>query len=293
MPGRLALVASLGASGLGLALFFVSVNAPDVALTQLMVETLTVVFLAMVLRRMPMVPPSGSSKPLVNIWHALVAASVGLAVMMLIMTAVSQPIPTHLADWFVANSVPGGHGSNVVNVILVDFRAVDTLGEILVVAIAALAASTLLGAGQIPDPRPKGMPEFGSLFLRQGMRPLAAVLLIVSLMVLWRGHNLPGGGFIGGLIAATGFTLMVVTFGRGIQRGLSRITPPTIIALGLAMAVGAGLFGLVQGQSYMTGQWVAPFGLYLGTPLLFDVGVFLTVFGSVMHMLRNLIGRAA
>jgi multicomponent Na+:H+ antiporter subunit A len=293
MAGRLALVASLGASGLGLALFFVSVNAPDVALTQVMVETLTVVFLAMVLRRMPMVPPSGSSKPLVNIWHALVAASVGIAVMLLIMTAVSQPIPGNLAEWFVANSVPGGHGTNVVNVILVDFRAVDTLGEILVVAIAALAASTLLGAGQLPDPRPKGMPEFGSLFLRQGMRPLAAILLIVSLMVLWRGHNLPGGGFIGGLIAATGFTLMVVTFGRGIQRGLARVTPPTIVGIGLAMAVGAGLFSLSQGQSYMTGLWVDVFGLKLGTPLLFDVGVFLTVFGSVMHMLRNLIGRAA
>jgi multicomponent Na+:H+ antiporter subunit A len=293
MAGRLALVASLGASGLGLALFFVSINAPDVALTQLMVETLTVVFLAMVLRRMPMVPATGGAGIGVNIWHAGVAVLFGLAVSLLIMTAVSQPLPGDLADWFLANSLPGGYGSNVVNVILVDFRAVDTLGEILVVAIAALAASTLLGAGQLPDEKPRGLPEFSSMMLRQGMRPLAIILLVVSLAILWRGHNLPGGGFIGGLVAATGFTLMVVTFGRGIQRGLARIAPPTIIGLGLACAVGAGLFGLVSEVPFMTGFWTELFGVKWGTPLLFDVGVFLTVFGSVMHMVRNLVGRAA
>lgn len=292
MPGRLALVASLGASGLGLALFFVSVNAPDVALTQLMVETLTVVFLAMVLRRMPRVPASGSRRRMVNVWHASVAVAVGLAVTALIMLTVSQPLPGNMAAWFVENSLPGGHGGNVVNVILVDFRAVDTLGEILVVAVAALAAGTLLGAGQTGDRAPTGLPEFDSMFLRQAMRPLAAVLFGVSLMALWRGHNLPGGGFIGGLIAATGFTLLVVTFGRGMQRSLAWITPPTLIGIGLAVAAGAGLFGLVQGQAYMTGQWMFPFGIPLGTPLLFDVGVFLTVFGSVLHLLRNLIGRA-
>jgi multicomponent Na+:H+ antiporter subunit A len=222
-----------------------------------------------------------------------VAVLFGLAVSLLIMTAVSQPLPGDLADWFLANSLPGGYGSNVVNVILVDFRAVDTLGEILVVAIAALAASTLLGAGQLPDEKPRGLPEFSSMMLRQGMRPLAIILLVVSLAILWRGHNLPGGGFIGGLVAATGFTLMVVTFGRGIQRGLARIAPPTIIGLGLACAVGAGLFGLVSEVPFMTGFWTELFGVKWGTPLLFDVGVFLTVFGSVMHMVRNLVGRAA
>lgn len=293
MAGRLALVASLGASGLGLALFYVSVNAPDVALTQLMVETLTVVFLAIVLRRMPMVPASGSSRLRVNAWHAVVAISFGVVVTLMLMITAAQPLPGNLADWFLANSLPAGYGSNVVNVILVDFRAVDTLGEIVVVAIAALAAATLLGAGQAPDEKPKGMPEFGSVLVRQGMRPLAALLLMVSLVLLWRGHNLPGGGFIGGLVAATGFTLMIVTYGRGIQRGLNRITPPTVIAAGLACAVGAGFFGLFNGEDYMQGYWIEPFGLKLGTPLIFDVGVFLTVFGSVMHMLRNLVGRAA
>ena len=292
MSGRLALVASLGASGLGLALFYVSVNAPDVALTQLMVETLTVVFLAMVLRRLPRVPASGSSRLRVNAWHALVAVSFGLVVTLMLLLAVAQPLPGDMADWFLANSLPGGYGSNVVNVILVDFRAVDTLGEIVVVAIAALAAATLLGAGQPPEDKPKGMPEFGSVLIRQAMRPLAIVLLVASLAILWRGHNLPGGGFIGGLVAATGFTLMIVTYGRGIQRGLNRITPPTVIAVGLACALGAGFFGLVNGADYMQSYWIEVYGVKLGTPLLFDLGVFLTVFGSVMHLIRNLIGRA-
>ncbi|QJD58885.1 DUF4040 domain-containing protein [Pseudomonas sp. gcc21] len=291
--GRLALVASLAASGLGLALFYLSVNAPDVALTQLMVETLTVVFLAVVLRRMPGLPAVGSGSGRNRRWQVIAACTVGVAVTLLIMAVVSQPLPGDIAEWLTENSLPGGYGMNVVNVILVDFRAIDTLGEILVVALAALATSTLLGAGQAADIRPRGLPEFGSVLLRQGMRPLAAIMLAVSLVVFWRGHNYPGGGFIGGLVAATGFALLVLTFGRGIQRGLGRVPPTTIIAAGLACAMGAGIGAVLLGDSYMTSRWAEPFGVKLGTPLLFDLGVFLTVFGSVTHMLRNLVGRAS
>ena len=291
--GRLALVGSLAACGLGLALFYLSVSAPDVALTQLMVETLTVVFLAVVLRRMPGLPAVASGSGRNRRWQAVAACTVGVTVTVVIMTTVSQPLPGNIADWLTDNSLPGGYGMNVVNVILVDFRAMDTLGETLVVALAALATSTLLGAGQSAEVRPKGLPEFGSVLLRQGMRPLASIMLAVSLVLLWRGHNYPGGGFIGGLVAATGFALLVLTFGRGIQRGLGRVPPTVIVALGLACAGGAGLGAILLGEPYMTSQWGTLLGVKLGTPLLFDLGVFLTVFGSVTHMLRNLVGRAS
>ncbi|HRA81957.1 MAG TPA: proton-conducting transporter membrane subunit, partial [Thauera sp.] len=207
MRGRVALVATLGASGLGMALFFLSVNAADVAITQLMVETLTVIFLALVLRTLPPLSGVGSRKPAARRFHAAVAAILGSIVTALLLVSLSEPLPGDIARWYLDNSLPGGHGANVVNVILVDFRALDTLGEILVVALAGLAAASLLGARPDPVMRPLpgesgGGDEFGSVLLRHGTRPLSALLLLMSLVLLWRGHNLPGGGFIGGLVAA-------------------------------------------------------------------------------------------
>jgi multicomponent Na+:H+ antiporter subunit A len=293
MRNRLALVVALGASGLGLALFFLGANAPDVAITQLMVETLTVVFLAFVLRTMPVIPSVGARRPSVRVFHAVIAGLFGLAVAAALIAAVNLPLAGNIASWYVENSYPGGHGGNVVNVILVDFRAFDTLGEIVVVALAGLAAATLLGGDPARASRIEGEPEFGSVLLRQGLRPLAALLVLASLVLLWRGHNLPGGGFIGGLVAATGFILLVLTFGNRLARGLLGVSPAVLIGIGLACAVGAGVIGLLAGEPFLKGLWSFPAGLPLGTPLLFDIGVFLTVFGSVMHMLQRLAGRAA
>jgi multicomponent Na+:H+ antiporter subunit A len=288
LPGRLTLVAALGASGLGLALLFVAVNAPDVAMTQLMVETLSVIFLVLVFRRMPSLPASGAHTPRKRRRHAAVAILFGASVGGALLLAVSLPLPGDIASWYLENSLSAGHGSNVVNVILVDFRAFDTLGEILVVALSALATATLLAAGIQPKAH-HGEPEFASLLLRQGMRPLAALLLAVALLLLWRGHNLPGGGFIGGLVAACGMTLLLLTFGAG-RRRWTAIQPSTLIGLGLACAAVAGVLGLLAGKDFLAGLWVFPGGLALGSPLLFDAGVFLTVFGSAMHMLRQLTG---
>ncbi|MGL1834246.1 hydrogen gas-evolving membrane-bound hydrogenase subunit E [Rhodocyclaceae bacterium SMB388] len=293
MRGRLALVASLGASGLGLALFFLAANAPDVATTQLMVETLTVVFLAYVLRSLPAIPRVAEEAAGSRVAHVLISVLFGVAVAVALLVAVNVPLAGNIADWYVQNSYPGGKGGNVVNVILVDFRAFDTLGEIVVVALAALAAATLLGGGQLTEMTRKGEPEFDSVMLRQAVRPLAGLLVLVSLVLLWRGHNLPGGGFIGGLVAAVGFILVVVTFGNYQARALMWVRPTLLVGVGLACAVGAGFIGLLAGYDFLKGLWIFPLGLPLGTPLLFDIGVFLTVFGSVMHMMQRLAGRSA
>ncbi len=293
MRGRLALVTALGASGLGLALIFLAVNAPDVAITQLMVETLTVVFLAFVFRSMPRIPSVGARHASVRVFHAIISGLFGLAVAGALIAAVDHELPGDIAQWFLANSYPGGHGSNVVNVVLVDFRAFDTLGEILVVALSALGAATLLGGGKPSRLTDEGEPEFDSPLLRVGMRPFAIVLMLVSLVLLWRGHNLPGGGFIGGLVGAVGFILLVLSFGNRLARELMWTSPPRLIGAGLGLALIAGLIGIVAGEPFLTGLWFAPAGVKLGTPLLFDVGVFLTVFGSVMHMLQRLAGRVS
>ena len=207
-----------------------------------------------------------------------------------------------------------------------DFRALDTLGEILVVGLAGLAAAGLLAgsarsggrqgsggfdpedsarrparAGSRPDrpeafdgpaaPAAQGSADFASVLLRQAILPLSGLLALVSLMLLWRGHNLPGGGFIGGLVAASATVLLALAFGVARARSVLRVSPVVMLAAGLALAAGAGVIGLVQGEAFLTGNWIFPGGLPLGTPLLFDVGVFLTVLGAVLHMLLPLIGQ--
>nr|MBP6500786.1 DUF4040 domain-containing protein [Thauera sp.] len=326
MPGRVALVATLGASGLGMAMIFLAARAPDVAITQLMVETLTVIFLALVLRKLPPTRLVGSRKPAARRFHALVAIVLGGVVTAMMLMTVSQPLPGDIARWYLDNSLPGGNGANVVNVILVDFRALDTLGEILVVGLAGLAAAGLLAgsarsggrqgsggfdpedsarrparAGSRPDrpeafdgpaaPAAQGSADFASVLLRQAILPLSGLLALVSLMLLWRGHNLPGGGFIGGLVAASATVLLALAFGVARARSVLRVSPVVMLAAGLALAAGAGVIGLVQGEAFLTGNWIFPGGLPLGTPLLFDVGVFLTVLGAVLHMLLPLIGQ--
>ena len=290
LPGRLTLLAALGACGLGLALVFISVNAPDVAMTQLMVETLSLIFLALVFRKMPTVPTSGARAPWKRRLHASVAILFGLSVTGALLLAVSLPLPGEIAQWYQANSLPGGYGHNVVNVILVDFRAFDTLGEILVVALSALAAASLLGTGRRFGNEHSGEDAFTSPLLRQGLRPLAWLMLAASLLLLWRGHNLPGGGFIGGLVAACGLILLVLTYGHGQIRRVLPVAPAQLIGIGLGCAAGAGILGLITGSAFLTGLWTFPGGLPLGTPLLFDVGVFLTVFGSALHMIDKLTG---
>lgn len=289
MRERIALVTSLGASGLGVGLFFLAVGAPDVAITQIMVETLTVIFLAMVLNGLPVVQVTGARNSRRRRVHLAVSIGFGLALTLTILIAIGQPLPGDLAAWYLANSLPGGHGANVVNVILVDFRAFDTLGEILVVALAGLAAALLLHRDDNAPAQGKlAHAEFGSVLLRQGLRPLAGLLLLISLVLLWRGHNLPGGGFIGGLVAVCAAVLIALGYGVAQARRMLRVPPSVVAGVGLALAAGAGLFGLADARPFLGSAWLFPGGLPLGTPLMFDVGVFLTVFGAVSHMLFRL-----
>ncbi|PXA04748.1 Na(+)/H(+) antiporter subunit B [Coraliomargarita sinensis] len=125
--------------------------------------------------------------------------------------------------------------------------------------------------------------------LAQAARILFPSLLVLSLIVLYRGHNLPGGGFIGGLMAATAFILVGISESMDRAKRLLRIEPFVLMAWGLATAAGSGLPGLFTGSAFMTGQWLPGFSLpligkvHLGTPLVFDVGVYLVVIGFALH----------
>lgn len=127
--------------------------------------------------------------------------------------------------------------------------------------------------------------------LRVISRPMTLLLVGMSLLVLLRGHNEPGGGFIGGLLAAAGFAIYGLTFGGEPARRLLRISPVTLLAAGLLLAAGSGLPALLAHRPFMTGQWwgqLLQLGK-LGTVLLFDVGVYLVVVGAIAYLLLGLL----
>jgi len=284
-PSLLAGLTSLGVAGLGLALLFVVVGAPDLAMTQFLVEVLIVVIILAVLRAVPGRDAAGARRPR---WRgAAVALGMGTTVTLLLLALLRLPFDATVPQYFLTESVPGGFGRNVVNVILVDFRALDTLGEIAVLAVAALGAFALLRGGR-PGPAPRA-PAPPSLVLRTAARLLLALLLVTALFMLWRGHNEPGGGFIGGLFAASALTLYLLAFQRAATERLLRVAPRLGLPVGLAVAVASGLVGVgLAGAPFLTGQWITVGGLKLGTPLLFDVGVFLVVVGFTLTIVLAL-----
>ncbi len=129
-----------------------------------------------------------------------------------------------------------------------------------------------------------------SLIVRTATRYLVPLLLLFSLFLLWRGHHEPGGGFAGGLVAATAFVLVALAEGTRAARELLRIEPRGLVPIGLLTSLVAGLVGPAQGAPFLTGAWPPALKeLGLGSPLLFDLGVYLTVLGVVLTVLLTLI----
>ncbi len=129
-----------------------------------------------------------------------------------------------------------------------------------------------------------------SLILSTISRLLVGLMLLFSLYLLWRGHNEPGGGFIGGLVAAAGLIVYGLAEGPALMRRLIRVDPRTFVLIGLLLAMVSGILPLLQDSSFLTGMWIfigateTDKGLALGTPLLFDIGVYLVVVGGVSGM---------
>ena len=295
---RLLALTVLGAVGLVVALVFVYLSAPDLALTQLLVEVATVILMMLALNWLPRESPPERSAAR-RLVHAVVACAAGLGVTAVVWLVLAQPFDS-ISPYFLRTAVPLGGGSNAVNVIIVDYRGFDTLGEITVLGIAALIIAALLHGRRPPDIRSVPLPgpterNAYPLMLKLVTRLLLPLAVLVAVHLFLRGHNLPGGGFIAGLVLA--IAMMLLGLGHGEQWVDERLRTDFRhwIAAGLLIAALTGVASWMLGHPFLTSTYDYPVlplvgAVPLASASLFDLGVFLTVVGGTMVMLTA-IGR--
>jgi multicomponent K+:H+ antiporter subunit A len=291
---RLRALVFLGAVGLVVALLFVELSAPDLALTQLLVELVTIILLLLALRWLPRTSAVEHAPVSRRLVSALLAIGAGVGAAALVWLVIMQPYDP-ISPYFLATALPLAGGTNAVNVILVDYRAFDTLGEITVLAVAALVIDALLApmaarSGTASDDLTAGAQP--SLMLSLSARLLLPFALLVAVYFFVRGHNLPGGGFIAGLVVAIALILQVIAQGERPQATMPR-RYAVLIASGLAVAIATGLASLMVDFPLLTSTTPHPVVPFIGeVPLasaaLFDLGVFLTVIGAAMLMLISI-----
>jgi len=293
VPRRIAAALMLGGVGFAMAGFYVVQGAPDLALTQFAIEMLATVLFVLVLRFLPR-RFSGERGAVTRSVRLIVSGLVGVTVFVLALVAAGArsdvPQPS-ISDEMLERSVPDGKGANVVNVILVDFRGLDTLGEITVLVVAALGAVTLARASRRPGTALSTTVErqrFAELpIVEASSRLLYPSMLVLSIYLLFAGHNQPGGGFVGGLTAGTAISLRYISGGVDAVRSSIRVAPWTVLGSGLVLAVTTALIPLIGGNSLLEHASFERDLPILGTvkttsALPFDIGVYLVVVGLVL-----------
>jgi multicomponent Na+:H+ antiporter subunit A len=281
----MAAVLSLGAVGYGVAMMFLSFGAPDLAMTQFSVETLTVLIYVLVFRHFRGL--AELSPRLVLARDGVIATGIGLLIGGLLLSVATTETAPRLKEYFAEFGPTLGHGRNIVNVILVDFRAFDTLGEITVLATAAIGVRGLLRFAADGRLGHQPVQPVNSPIFRTAARLLMPLLLLFSVFLLLRGHNEPGGGFVGGLVAAAAFALYAIAFGVQRARQALLVNPLTLLGAGLLLALLAGVPAVLRGEPFLSAVWASG-AVPLGTPAVFDVGVFLVVAGVVLMMIFSL-----
>ncbi|HET6837270.1 MAG TPA: hydrogen gas-evolving membrane-bound hydrogenase subunit E [Gemmatimonadales bacterium] len=292
----LAAMIAVGLAGLVAALIFMMNGAPDLALTQFAVESLVVVLLTVGLFVLPLraSPTRTRSERTLD---ATLSAGFAVLLFVVLLDMGAAPQHTEVSQFFAARSYVEAFGRNVVNVILVDFRAFDTLGETAVISLSAMIAWSLLGPRTAREERSSAATR-GSAFILAFTSPLFFWLLItMSVAVLLRGHNEIGGGFVGGLMAALAFA--IVSLAEGMERARAKLVlhPLSLAGGGLLLALASGLPGLVLHGDFLRHVWfemdVLGLNVKQGTTLLFDIGVYTAVLGAVLAFLFGLRREAA
>jgi multicomponent K+:H+ antiporter subunit A len=312
---RLAALIMVGGTGLLTCLTFAWFSAPDLALTQISVEVVTLVLVLLGLRWLPKrlaMTDARQQTPRARLRRARDFALAGLSGIG--MAGLSYAMLTRtprpgVSAFYLENALPRGGGHNVVNVILVDFRGFDTLGEITVVGIVALTVYKLLRRFR-PAPESIELPQQKELDTADGaespntedalprgyMRApavfgslLLPVASVVSVFFLLRGHDAPGGGFVAGLILSIAFIVQYMVFGTRWVESRIRIHPQYWMAAGLLSAATAGSGAWLLSRNFLTSlRWdlhLRFVQLHLSSTFLFDIGVFLLVVGATGLML--------
>jgi multicomponent Na+:H+ antiporter subunit A len=324
MRNRLAAVLLVGVTGYGCGAIFAFHGAPDLALTQFLVETVTLVVFVLVLRTLPAESDSAKIRKH-RLPRAALAIAVGASVTTLAVFAMAARTGTPIAELLPDAAYYRGHGSNTVNVLLVDIRAWDTLGEISVLLVAATgvasmvfrhrrfgAAPRVADAGQ-PDIAPSSAiatspaagditwlrgsdlrdPRHRSLVLEVATRMIFPLIMVLSAYFFFAGHNHPGGGFAGGLTAGLALVLRYLAGGRYELGETLPLDAGKVLGVGLALSACTAAGSLFLGAPVLSSavlQFDIPVlgHVKLVTALFFDLGVYLIVVGLVLDVLRSL-----
>ncbi|MDO9432324.1 MAG: monovalent cation/H+ antiporter subunit A [Phenylobacterium sp.] len=313
---RLAALILTGGAGLVSCISFVWLSAPDLAATQLLVEVVTTILILLGLRWLPrrievQTPASDRLARFRRRRDAVIAIAAGLGLATLAYGVMMHPVENSISRFFLERAYSEGGGRNVVNVLLVDFRAFDTLGEITVLAIVALTVFALLRRFR-PSAESVGAPaqqryqnaadeqapdrSAGHTLTSYLMIPgliiqlMFPVILLFGLHLFLRGHDLPGGGFAAGITISVGLILLYMAGGARWVESRLRVAPVRWIGLGLLTATGTGLGSLLFGYPFLTAYFryldLPVFGrIPLATAVLFDLGVLMLVVGATSLIL--------
>ncbi|SEH50117.1 multisubunit sodium/proton antiporter, MrpA subunit /multisubunit sodium/proton antiporter, MrpB subunit [Mycolicibacterium rutilum] len=325
MRNRLAAVLLVGVTGYGCGAIFALHGAPDLALTQFLVETLTLVIFVLVLRTLPAEADRGHIKR--HRWpRAVLALSVGAVVTMLAAYAMAARTGIPIAALIPDAAYERGHGANAVNVLLVDIRAWDTMGETMVLLVAATGVASMVFRhrrfGAPPRVSDAGQPDIGrlpavlntspavgdvtwlrgselrdprhrSLILEVATRIIFPLIMVLSAYFFFAGHNTPGGGFAGGLTAGLALVLRYLAGGRYELGETLPLDAGKILGAGLTLSAGTALASILVGAPALSSALIEVDVPVLGhvkfvTALFFDLGVYLIVVGLVLDVLRSL-----
>ncbi|WP_423057359.1 DUF4040 family protein [Brevibacterium linens] len=309
---RLTTVVALSAIGILATVQILALGAPDVTLTQLLVEAMTIIVIMLVLQKLPRSfwkYPKRKQTP-----RLLLAIIVGASVAGLTLALNGRRERSALGQYYLDKAPEISGGDNIVNTILVEFRALDTLGELTVLGMAGIAIVAVMStvkdkfidppAENIPEPprppwvsiRPKGTTAYRAVHeawpnvipLQLTLKVLGPLLAVSSLLIFWRGHNSPGGGFIAALVGSAVIGLAYLSTPKDRALGPPR-APLYLIGSGVATAVVTGIIGLLFAGSFLQPLHTEFAGQHWTTSMLFDVGVYLAVLG-LMLLSFNLLG---
>ncbi|WP_313043633.1 monovalent cation/H+ antiporter subunit A [Pseudomonas sp.] len=320
---RLAALTMVSVCGLMTCVTFVWFSAPDLALTQLVVEVVTTVLILLGLRWLPRrieevspLPSSLRKARIRRLRDLLLSTVVGGGMALLSYAMLTRQTPNDISSFYLSRALPEGGGSNVVNVMLVDFRGFDTLGEITVLGAVALTVYALLRrfrpskesmelppqqrqlapdvATDLVNPRQASDTALGFMMVPAVLvRLLLPIALVVSFYLFMRGHNQPGGGFVAGLVMSVAFILQYMVAGTQWVEAQMSLRPMRWMGFGLLSATLTGLGALFAGYPFLTTHtWHFSLPLlgdiHIASALFFDVGVYAMVVGSTLLMLTAL-----